>query len=163
NANVKKFWIPRKLELELYGTNDGGHQYWPEADFAQKLFRGTAASSVVELRQAARDLLEAYLLGALLGYEGASADEGRIARWIAAAAVWLGPGLFWTWTGFVLLVLGTGALAARHLVQRRKETVGTRIFQWGTVGAGVAGVALTLAALFDFLELDWGWQLALIL
>src|SRR6185312_5642130 len=70
-------WNERKLEVELYGSNDRAWKFWQQAALAQA--------------RPAADALEAAYLCVTLGFRGKLRDQAdRLEPWIAAARLRLG-------------------------------------------------------------------------
>jgi type VI secretion system protein ImpK len=66
-------WNERKLEVELYGTNDRAWMFWKQARLAELRPRG--------------DALEAFFLCVALGFRGELRDDpAKLADWVAAAS-----------------------------------------------------------------------------
>jgi type VI secretion system protein ImpK len=65
-------WNERKLEVELYGSNDRAWKFWEQAKLAEQ--------------QPGDDALETFFLCALLGFRGTLAEApARFDEWIVAA------------------------------------------------------------------------------
>lgn len=72
-----KAWNERKLEVELYGTNDRAWKFWQQARLAQA--------------RTGTDSLEAFYLCVMLGFHGELRDEPeKLRTWIANAKFRLG-------------------------------------------------------------------------
>jgi type VI secretion system protein ImpK len=70
NTPWEKKWNERKLEVELYGTNDRAWKFWRQADLALALPND--------------DAVEAFFLCVLLGFRGQYRDEGdQLQSWVA--------------------------------------------------------------------------------
>ena len=64
-------WNERKLEVELYGTNDRAWKFWEQARLAEQ--------------HPDSDALEVFFLCVQLGFRGVYADEtGRLNEWVVA-------------------------------------------------------------------------------
>jgi type VI secretion system protein ImpK len=65
-------WNERKLEVELYGSNDRAWKFWEQARLAEQ--------------QPGDEALEAFFLCALLGFRGTLAEApAKFEEWVAAA------------------------------------------------------------------------------
>jgi type VI secretion system protein ImpK len=70
-------WNERKLEMELYGSNDRAWKFWQQARLAQA--------------RPETDALEGYYLCALLGFRGELRDQPeQLHTWVASAKARLG-------------------------------------------------------------------------
>lgn len=100
-------WTERKLEVELYGTNDRAWRFWQQARLAQ------ARPGV--------DALEAFYLCVTLGFRGQLSDRPEeLSAWLSAARVRLGNVHEPDWIGITQLppVTSVPPLTGRRQFER---------------------------------------------